>query len=404
MARRTHPIRVVSAVIVAAALVLAGANIARRVIGGDEDHAKDAAFYALPSPIPTAAPGVIIRAEVLAGAPLGARAWRVIYHSRDSAGSDIPVSAVVITPAGVPPKGGRTIVSWAHPTTGSIARCGPSRSADPFFSIEGLHELLGAGYAIAATDYPGMGVEGTSSYLLGVPEANSVLDAARAARHILGSTASAKLLLWGHSQGGQAALFAAQRASEYAPELTLEGVAVAAPAADLRQLMTDDIVNVSGVTIASYAFGSYGAAYGDRYSQAAIDGILTPAGAAATPRMADLCLLSQNKAIHAIADPLVGGYVRSDPATTEPWKTMLAENSAATKLPVPVYVGQGLADKLVIPSSTEGYVAALCASGTDVAFHTFRGINHGLAAYASVPSLIPWLERVNSGKDPVSTC
>ncbi len=404
MAGRAHPIRVVSAIIVAAALVLAIANVGRRVVGGEEDHAQDAAFYALPARIPIAAPGTIIRAEVLAGAPLGARAWRVIYHSRDLAGRDIPVSAVVVTPAGVPPKGGRTIVSWAHPTTGSAARCGPSRSADPFLLIEGLHELLAAGYAIAATDYPGMGVTGASSYLLGVPEANSVLDAARAARRILGSMAGSKLLLWGHSQGGQAALFAAERAAAYAPELTLKGVAVAAPAADLGQLMTDDIVNVSGVTIASYAIDAYADAYDGRYSRAAIEGILTPAGAAATPRMAALCLLSQNKAIHAIADPLVGGYVRSDPATTEPWQTMLAENSAATKLPVPVYVGQGLADELVMPSATTSYVAALCRSGTDVAFHTFRGVDHGLAAYAAVPSLLPWLREVDSGRKPTSTC
>ena len=404
MARRPHPVRVVAAVIVAAALVLAIANVTRRIVGGEADHAQDAAFYALPAHIPTAAPGTIIRAEVLAGAPLGARAWRVIYHSRDQAGNDIPVSGVVVTPAGVPPKGGRTIVSWAHPTTGSAANCGPSRSADPFLLIEGLHELLAAGYAIAATDYPGMGAAGASSYLLGIPEANSVLDAARAARHLLGATAGSNLLLWGHSQGGQAALFAAQRAAAYAPELKLKGVAVAAPAADLGQLMTDDIINVSGVTIASYAFGAYGPAYQDQYSLDAIDGILTPAGAAATPRMAALCLLSQNKQIHAIADPLIGGYVRSDPATTEPWQTMLAENSAATKLPVPVYVGQGLADKLVIPSATKAYVAALCASGTDVDFHTFRGINHGLAAYASVPSLLPWLGEVDAGRKPVSTC
>jgi pimeloyl-ACP methyl ester carboxylesterase len=392
-------------VILAVLATLVILNVSRRADDGAIERRTDAAFYTLPTRLPAAAPGQIIRRERMAGAPLGATAWRVIYHSRDQAGRDIPVSGIVVVPDTLVPKGGRTIVSWAHPTTGSAPQCAPSRENDPFFAIEGLHELLASGYVIAATDYPGMGVAGPSSYLLGVPESNSVLDAARAARNIVTARAGHRLVLWGHSQGGQAALIAAERAAVYAPELKLEGVAVAAPAADLNALMTDDIVNVSGVTIASYAVPAYEAAYADTYSQAQIDAILTPAGAAATPKMAALCLLSQNKQIHAIAEPLIGGYVTSDPATTEPWQTMLRQNSAGgSPIDVPVYVGQGLADKLVIPSATRQYVHLLCSQGADVAFHQFGGITHALAAYASIPSLIPWLAEVDRGARPASTC
>jgi alpha-beta hydrolase superfamily lysophospholipase len=394
--------------IVAAAVIVAllfAANIGRRVVEGEAERNTDAAFYTLPSSIPAGAPGTIIRSEQIASAPLGSTAWRVIYHSRDQAGNDIPVSGIIVAPDGPAPKGGRTIVSWAHPTTGAAVNCAPSLGTDPFLLIEGMHELLAAGYVIAATDYPGMGVDGASSYLLGVPEANSVLDAARAARNISDTHASDRLMLWGHSQGGQAALFAAQRDASYSPDLHLEGVAVAAPAANLNALMTDDIVNLSGVTIASYAFPSFEAAYAGRYSKESIDSVLTPAGAAATPRMAALCLLSQNKQIHAIADPLVGRYVTSDPATTEPWQTMLRENSAGgAPITVPVFVGQGLADKLVIPSATEAYVRLLCSQGADVAFHTFPHINHGLVAYASIPELLPWMAQVDTGRRPASNC
>jgi hypothetical protein len=95
--------------------------------------------------------------------------------------------------------------------------------------------------------------------------------------------------------------------------------------------MADDIVNLSGTTIASFAIPAYEAAYADRYPKADIDAILTPAGAAATPKMAALCLLTEADQIHAIADPLVGGYVTADPATTEPWQTLLRENSAGNQ-------------------------------------------------------------------------
>ena len=46
--------------------------------------------------------------------------------------------------------------------------------------------------------------------------------------------------MWGHSQGGHAALFTGQIAASYAPELRLVGVAVAAPATYLAQLFEAD--------------------------------------------------------------------------------------------------------------------------------------------------------------------
>lgn len=386
-------------------LGLAAAEFARRYIDGQADLRTDPAFYTLPSPVPAGDPGAIIRIEPIASAPAGSRAWRVIYHSKDLAGEDIPVSGVVIVPDGPPPEGGRAVLSWAHPTTGAAAKCAPSLGLDPFQYIEGLHELLAEGYAITATDYPGMGVEGESSYLLGVPESNSVLDIVRAAHHIDGITLSNRLVLWGHSQGGQAVLFAAERAATYAPELILTGVAVAAPAANLNALMTDDIIDLSGVTIASLAIPAYTVAYADRYSSGDITAILTPAGAKATPDMAELCLLTQTKELHAIADPLVGGYVTSDPATTEPWHTLLTENSAGgTPLTVPVFIGQGEADELVKPSATEDYVTLLCSQKADVTFHRYPGIDHGLAAYAALPDLLLWLPTLETTRTPTTAC
>ena len=390
-----------------AALIAAvfGIDAIRRHVEGEADLRSDPAFYRLPDPLPSGDPGEIIRAETVDSAPIGTRAWRLIYHSRDLAGADVPVSAILIVPDSPAPAVGRTVVSWGHPTTGAAPRCAPSLGVDPFELIEGVHELLLEGYAVVATDYPGLGVQGASSYLLGVPESNSILDAVRAARAIDDAEIGEEFVLWGHSQGGQAVLFAAERAARYASELTLLGVAVAAPAADLTELMSDDIVNVSGVTIASYAIPAYQAAYADRYPPDQLASILTPAGAEATPEMAALCLLSENEQIHAIADPLIGGYVTSDPSTTEPWKTLLAENSAGTTpITVPVFVGQGSADELVKPDATEDYVDLLCAQKVDVSFHRYPGVNHGFAAYAALPEMLLWLSTVASGDTPESTC
>jgi len=377
----------------------------RRSVDELVDEQTNAEFYALPSDLPAGDPGEIIKSKPIDSAPAGTRAWRVIYHSRDLAGADIPVSATVIVPDLPAPSGGRIVVAWAHPTTGAAQQCAPSLGKNPFLYVEGMDQLLADGYAVVSTDYAGMGVAGESSYLIGVTESNSVLDSVRAARLLPDISLSDRVLLWGHSQGGQAALFAAQRARQYAPELTVEAVAVAAPAADLTQLISDDISDLSGVTISSYAFAAYGTVYADRYPVAQLQAILTPAGVAATPQMAALCLLSQNKEIHAIADPLVGGYVTSDPGTTEPWKTLLTENSAGGEsIGVPIFVGQGLADTLVVPATTESYVSRICAAGEHVRFEKYSGVSHALAAFASLPDVIPWFAEIVAGDKGRTDC
>lgn len=369
------------------------------------DEYTDAEFYTLPTTLEPGEPGEIIRVKPISSAPVGSQAWRVIYHSRDMADNDIPVAGIVIIPDTPAPKDGRTVVSWAHPTTGSAQKCGPSLGSNPFELMEGMPELLLAGYAVTATDYQGMTVAGASSYLLGVTEGRNVLDAVRAAQNIEAAEIGDEYLLWGHSQGGQAALFAAQETQSYAPELTLKGVAVAAPAADLLVLMSDDIIDISGVTIASYAIPAFTAAYADRYSTDEMQAILTPAGLEATPTMAAMCLLSQNKEIHAIADPLVGGYVTSDPSTTEPWATLLKENSAGgAPIGVPIFVAQGLSDTLVLPPATQGYVTRLCAAGEAVTFEEYDGITHALIADIAVPKVLTFFGEAMNGTFEQQSC
>jgi len=384
-------------------VLIAGCADGRRLAEGVVGEEHEASFYAIPDPLPGAAPGTIVRSEPLPQGPAGALAWRALYHTRDLNGADIVVSGIVVAPASPAPPGGRTIVSWAHPTTGAAQQCAPSLGVDPFDLIEGLQDLLKAGYVVAASDYPGMGAAGPDSYLIGQSEGHSVLDAARAARS-LPSGASDRLLLWGHSQGGQAALFAAQDAATYAPELALRGVAVAAPATDLAGLLKSDIADVSGVTIGSYAFAAFSSVYRD-VPGVSLAGILTPAGAAATPAMAKLCLFGQNGELHRIATPLIGRYLARDPATTEPWATLLRQNTpGATRLPVPLFVAQGESDALVNPELTWQFADHECAIGTRVTRLALPQTGHGEVGLRALPTLLPWFAALESGKSPAANC
>ncbi|MCK1666415.1 lipase family protein, partial [Bradyrhizobium sp. 153] len=167
--------------------------------------------------------------------------YRVLYRSTGLNGRPVFVSGVVIVPQGTPALGRRPIVAWAHPTSGIVPRCAPSLAIFLFQQIQGLRSMISRGFVVAATDYPGLGTPGPHPYLVGESEGRAVIDIVRAARSVTRAGDGKDFTVWGHSQGGQAALFAGMIANAYAPELKLLGVAAAAPATDLVKLMSDDI-------------------------------------------------------------------------------------------------------------------------------------------------------------------
>ncbi|MEV5943585.1 alpha/beta hydrolase [Streptomyces sp. NPDC051994] len=196
--------------------------------------------YRVPEPLPAGTPGKLIAAtDHGPDARLaGARRWTVVYHSTNGRGTDVPVSGTMLLPPGSPPRGGWPVVSWAHGTTGVADACAPSRLAD-FGSaayIQELGALLRAGYAVTASDYPGLGTPGTHTYLVGADEGNAVADIVTAAHQLVPGLGRVWFAV-GHSQGGQAALFAAHAAHPPGGQ-RLGGVVAIAPASHLEGMLT----------------------------------------------------------------------------------------------------------------------------------------------------------------------
>ena len=95
-----------------------------------------------------------------------------------------------------------------------------------------MESLARNGWGIVATDYIGEGTLGAYPYLIGQGEGRSVLDSIRAAHQVDDLDLSDQTVVWGHSQGGHAALWAGQLAPTYAPELQIRGIAALSPASD----------------------------------------------------------------------------------------------------------------------------------------------------------------------------
>ena len=193
------------------------------------------AFYDTPDTVPST-PGELLDGETFSGVPDGARGWRILYSTSDSHGEPAVGSAFVMAPDQLP-DGPRPVILWTHGTVGIARPCAPSLFDDVSTGIPAVPQALDNGWVMVAPDYVGMGAEGDTPYLIGTGEAYSALDALRAAYQLDDvSLDQQQTVVWGHSQGGHAALWTAVLADGSAPDLTIDGVAALSPATDLVPL------------------------------------------------------------------------------------------------------------------------------------------------------------------------
>jgi acetyl esterase/lipase len=361
------------------------------------------AFYRAPHSEIAGAPGTLIRQEVIDGAPLGATAYRVLYRSTAWDDKPILVSGVVIVPQGDPPPGGRPIVAWAHPTSGIVPRCAPSLAIFLFQQIQGLRSFVRDGYVVAATDYPGLGTAGPHPYLVGISEARAVIDSVRVAGAMPGAGGGKRFLVWGHSQGGHAALFTGIIAKDYAPELNLLGVAAAAPATDLVTLMNDDLGTVGGNNITAMTLWSW-----QRVFDANMDKIVDRRAMPAVNRLAGECIEGpfDIRIRQRTEQPLEKHFLTTKtPSDVEPWHTLLARNSPGTLPPeLPVFLAQGTNDVIIRPKVTQDYAASLCGAGSKVRILLMPNIGHGRAAQASTRAVLDWTSDRFANKNAPNDC
>jgi acetyl esterase/lipase len=362
------------------------------------------AFYDAPDDVP-GEPGVLLRAEPFErGVPDGARAWRILYTTTRDEGQPALASGLVVAPAeqAADP---HPVVAWAHGTTGVDETCAPSVLDDPFGAgaFYALDDVIEQGWALVATDYVGLGTEGPHPYLIGQGEGRSVLDAVRAARQLDDLTVEDRTIVWGHSQGGHAALWTGQLAESYAPDVGVAGVAALAPASDLIGLVRN-LPNVPGGSIfASYVAGPYA----DIYDELDLGEYVASGGEVTVRQIGERCLAEPSVFVSIVGSLATGMEIFSGDLSTGTMGELLAANSPTGPIPAPLLIGQGLADPLVLPAVQEGYVERLCESGQQVDFRTYEGRDHVGVVNADsplLPELITWTQERLAGAEPIDTC
>jgi pimeloyl-ACP methyl ester carboxylesterase len=218
-----------------------------------------------------------------------------------------------------------------------------------------------------------------------------------------GAGGGRKFVVWGHSQGGHAALFTGLIAKTYAPELDLLGVAAAAPATDLATLMNEDIDSVGGKNITAMTLWSW-----QRVFHADMDKVVDPRAMPAINRLAQECIegpfdLRQRQLTE---QPLQQYFLTTrHPSDVEPWHGLLAENSPGALPPeIPVFLAQGTDDIIIHPKVTEDYDAKLCHAGSKVRMLLMPNIGHGRAAQASTQAVLEWTSDRFAGAPAPDDC
>ncbi len=351
----------------------------------------------IPDPAPDVAPGTLLGAvPISGGGPLGAKAYRVAYASRSVGGAPIVVTGFAYIPAGPAPSGGWPVLSYAHGTVGLADRCAPSRKLGTAEQFIGL-SFVGIGMAVVATDYEGLGTPGRHPYIVGESEGRGVLDIVRAARQLPSESLSARTLIWGHSQGGHAALFAGQLASTWAPDLKLLGVVAGAPPSQLTNVADF----ISNSPYRGYLF-MVAAGLAAANPSLDLDLVLTEKGQQLLPVVDTGCNAEVFKAFSA--DPL-DALIKREGLRTGPWAAALAANEPGkVKIPAPVLIVHGDRDEQIPVATSVKLLSKLCATRTRTRRVVYPGQDHTGAAIVSLFEVVGFATDRLEGRPARTSC
>jgi fermentation-respiration switch protein FrsA (DUF1100 family) len=351
------------------------------------------AFYSVPQPLPSGGPGTLIKSEVVSDPNLvGGTLYVVMYESNGPRHSVVPVTGMVVVPDGTPPAGGWPVVTWGHGTNGMADVCAPSLAGSS--QIPGVNQLVAAGYAVTASDYQGEGTPGLMPYIVGASAAEDTVMIVQAARALPGVELSSSYVVWGHSEGGQTAMFSIYD-HKYAKHLNLRGVVAGAPPSQFSLLYTF-LVNSPFDYYLMMVAGSYNSYYGNK--KAPLAAIMTPQAEALIPQLDNGCSSYVqgvvDAAVTATPHQSLADLIPQNPFTVKKWAKLFSANdpeSFKKKTSTPLLIIQGGNDEQIPVISTQILQSHLCGIHQPTERWVYSGQSHAGVIVPSFYDMLHWI-------------
>ena len=342
--------------------------------------------------------------------PNAAESVVMTYKMKGITGKETQATALVFTPKTTPPAGGWSIVVWAHGAAGVADKCAPSQNPLITTYLPGVEDkstynmidsFVKEGYVVVAPDYEGLGEPSEPGetidkeihpFLHVKSAAYSITDAVVATKSWLGNKVSNKWAIAGHSQGGHAALSAAQYAAR--ANMDYKGAVAIAPANNLRLIeelsemaigemedgaLTKTLGYIVLDTLTSYMAAGMKSIYPTEpvYSK-----IFKPQIDKTAEKAESMCLielgfqfLGEVGTYMAQNEESLKGYSsrKKDGFKDDPIVKQFLEKDSQplqTVVKTPIIIYQGGSDNVVLPQATDALVAQARALTTKIDYRT----------------------------------
>jgi hypothetical protein len=341
--------------------------------------------------------------------PAGSTAHTMVYRSISGVtGSPTVVSGAVFTPPGTPPPGGWPVIGYAHGTVGVTPDCGPTVDSRLLGDISSVAIQLKLGYAVAYTDYAGLGKPAGSrqdaatshAYLEPKSAAFNLIDAVRAARTVVPQLSSRWVAL-GSSQGGETAWAAAEYFAAYGPGTDLIGAAALVPTLDMSGL----VQRAQTSTLTADQMYLYPNVI---EGLAAVDKSIDPNDYLHGVLREDektllACLPPASQGKDALASKFKGSDAKPSSASAADRLTRRLTSYALPQQPtkIPLLAIYGGSDQTVLPEWTEVAMGRACALGDTLLRIRMEGQGHKLDPGAPLGQ---WIADRFAGVPAVGNC
>ncbi|MCK1293437.1 lipase family protein [Bradyrhizobium sp. 30] len=356
-------------------------------------------FYDTPANLAASRPGDLLRKETATEyiLPEGTKAQRILYHSVSADNKNVVTSAAILLPSGSPPRGGWPLFAWAHGTTGVARQCAPSLMKDYYGSR--LSEILKAGFGVVASDYHGLGTDGSHQYCSGIAQGRDIVysvKAARAAEPEFGKG----WVVGGHSQGSITAWGVAAEVHEQDDPDYLGAVAVAGGmqkdrVAAMYSTTTDPR---NGGLLVMIAHGVKA-----RFPEFDPASMLTDAAMEHYTDIGTKGGLTYSYAVYANVLPntlLKPGW--ENLRLVQRWFAEYVPGERPIRGPILVIASTG--DTISEMDGIEASVTRACRAGMAVTFRKYHDLDHSEVFHQSIPDQIAWIRDRFAGKPSPGNC